>query len=125
MRFAAQKNPTTKAGFFFTSLCSILVRSVLALHHVVHRYLVAAAEALAIVGLGAVGNMRMTILIPVVNVRSAVIVVVLAGTFDAIVKSLTLDVSKLLRGSIPIVVSIVIMRLGRGRIRRDSCKARC
>ncbi len=124
MRFANAENPASRPGLLHVVTFG-LVRAVLALHHVVHRYLVAAAEAFAIVGLGAVRNMRMTIFIPVINVRSAVIVVVLAGTFNAIVKSLTLNVAKFLWGSIPIVVSIVIMRLGRGRVRRDSCKARC
>jgi hypothetical protein len=50
---------------------------------VVHGYLVATTEAFAIVGTGTLWNVRTTILIAVIDVRSAVIVLVLAGAFDS------------------------------------------
>ena len=73
----------------------------------IHRYFVAATETVTVVGLGTVWNMRMTKLIAVVDIWSAVIVVVLACAFNAVVKTLALDVAKLLRRTVPRAVLAV------------------
>ena len=83
----------------------------------VHGYFVAAAEALAIVGAGTPWNVRMAILIAIIDVRSTVIVVVLAGAFDSIVKALTLYVAKLLWRSVPGSVMIAVLTVGLDRRR--------
>lgn len=80
-------------------------------HQVIHRRVIATAKAFAVVGPRAVRNMWMTILIAVVDVWSAMVVVVFARAFDAIVKTLALDIAKLLRGSIPCAVLIITRSL--------------
>jgi hypothetical protein len=69
-----------------------------AVHHMVPGCLIAATEAFAVVCPGAFGNMRMTILITIVDVGSAMVVAVLAGALDAVVISLPLDVAEFLWG---------------------------
>ena len=84
----------------------------MAIHHVIHRYFIATAKTFAIVGLGAVGYMRMTILVAVADVRPAVIVVVLSGALNSIVKTLPLDIAELLRGSVPSAVMVTVLAVG-------------
>ena len=77
----------------------------------IHRCFIAAAKTFAVVSLGTVWNMGMTILVPVVDIRSAVIVVVFARALNAVVKTLTLDIAKLLRRSVPgAVLSVSLNR---------------
>jgi len=89
----------------------------MAIHQVVHRHFIAAAEAFAIVGLGAVGHMRMAKLIAVVDVRPAVIVVVLSSSLNSIVKALSLDVAELLWGSVPVAITVTVPILAIGGAR--------
>jgi hypothetical protein len=70
--------------------------------------LVAATVTFAVVCPGTFGDMRMTILIAVVDVGSAMVVVILPRAFDAVVVSLPLDIAKLLRGRIPVTVAIAV-----------------
>src|ERR1700722_5333638 len=78
------------------------------MHEMIHGFVVAAAESLAIVVSRTSLNMRMTVFITVVHVRLAVVVEVLASSFDAIVEALTLDIAKLLRWCIPFTPSLII-----------------
>jgi len=91
-------------------LARFLARSVSTVHHVIHRYFVATTKTIAVVGLGAVWNMGMTILIAVIDVGPAMIVVVLTCAFDTIMKTLALDVAKLLRRTVPRSVLTVSLR---------------
>jgi hypothetical protein len=54
-------------------------------------------------------NMRMTIFVAPLYVRRAVMIEVFAGSFDAVMEALTLDVTKLLRWCIPSTRSLVII----------------
>jgi hypothetical protein len=81
----------------------------------VHGGFVAATETLAIVSAGTSRNVRMTIFIAVIDVRSAVVVVILAGAFDSIVKALALYVAKLLRRIVPGSIMVAVLTIGRGR----------
>ena len=105
---ATEKYPATRTGYFSTNTSLLSPPTV---HHVVPRCLVAATEAFAVVCPGAFGNMRMTILITIVDVGSAVVVVVLAGTFDTVVISLPLNVAKFLWRHVPVVVAVAIVVL--------------
>jgi hypothetical protein len=78
------------------------------MHEMIHGDLVPAAESLAVVMSRTCLNMRMTVLITVVHVWLAVVVQVLAGSFDAVVKALTLNIAKLLRWCIPSTRSLII-----------------
>jgi hypothetical protein len=66
-----------------------------------HGAVISLAEALAIVLAKVARDPGVTVLIAVIHVRTAVIVEVLAGAFDAIVKALTLGLAELCRRSIP------------------------
>jgi hypothetical protein len=115
------KNPAFADRVFLGNIVSFgldLSISVSAIHHVVHRHFIAATETLSIVGLGAVRHMGMTIFVAIVDVRSAVIVVVFPGAFDSIVKALALYVAELLWGSIPGAIMITILAIG-GTCRRE------
>src|SRR5881394_165382 len=78
---------------------------------------VAATEAFAVVCAGAFGNMRVAILITIVDIRPAVVVIVFTGTLDAIVISLPLNVAKFRRWlvpvPVPVPVAVMILVLGR------------
>ena len=80
---------------------------------------IAATEAFAVVCPGALGNVRMAILITIVDVGSAMVVVVFAGTLDAVVISLLLDLAKFLWRQIPITVMIAVMVLNCGSRRSE------
>jgi hypothetical protein len=77
---------------------------------VIHRRVVAAAEALAVVPARVARNMGMTVFVAILYVRPAMMVEVLASTFDAIVEALALDVAELLRRRIPAAVILTISR---------------
>ena len=53
----------------------------------------------------------MPVLIAIVDVGSAMVVVVLAGAFDTVMVSLPLDITKLLWWYVPAVVMITVMVL--------------
>lgn len=74
-----------------------------------HRDFVAATESLAVVVSCACRNMRMTIFVAPLYVRRAVMVEVLAGSFDAVMEALTLDIAKLLRRCVPSTRSLVVI----------------
>lgn len=97
-------------GLLLVVALDFLARSVSTVHHVIHRYFVATTKTIAVVGLGAVWNMGMTILIAVIDVGPAMIVVVLTCAFDTIMKTLALDVAKLLRRTVPRSVLTVSLR---------------
>jgi hypothetical protein len=78
------------------------------MHQMIHGFVVAAAESLAIVMSRTCLNMRMTELITVIHVWLAVVVEVLASSFDSIVEALTLDIAKLLRWCIPSTRPLII-----------------
>jgi hypothetical protein len=78
------------------------------MHEMIHGFVVAAAESLAIVVSRTSLNMRMTVFVTVVHVWLAVVVEVLASSFDAIVEALTLDIAKLLRWCIPSTPPLII-----------------
>ena len=82
-----------------------------AVHHVVPGCLVAATEAFAVVCPGAFGNVRMAVLVAIVDVGSAMVVVVFTGTLDAVVISPLLDLAKFLRGHIPVPVAVMVVVL--------------
>src|ERR1700722_9273938 len=93
---AAKEYPASMAGYLHTVKLALARRVVrMRVHHVVPGLLVALTEAVAIVCLQAGRNMRMTILIAIVDVGAAVFIVVLAGTFDAVVISLPLHFAEL------------------------------
>jgi hypothetical protein len=71
------------------------------MHQMVHRNIVAAPESIAIVMSRTWRNMRMAKFVAVIHVRRAVVVEVLARPFNAVVETLTLNVTKLLRRGIP------------------------
>jgi len=80
----------------------------------IHRYLIASAKTFAVVVAGAGRNVRVTILIAVVNVSSPVVIKVLASAFDPIVKSLPLYIFELLRRVVP----SAILSISRSRQRK-------
>ena len=105
------KDPAWFGRVFVWVICArFLTWSVSTVHHVIHCYFVATAKTIAVISLGAVWNMRMTILIAIIDVRSAMIVVILACAFDTIMKTLALDVAKLLRRIVPRSVLTVSLR---------------
>ena len=71
------------------------------MRQMIHRDFIATAESLPVVVPGTGRDMRMTEFVAIVDVRGAVVVEVLAGSFNTIVEALTLDVAKLLRRRIP------------------------
>ena len=83
------------------------------MHHVIHGGLIAAAEAIAIVALDTRRNMGMTVFVAIVDVGSAMVVVVLSGSVDTVVISLTLNFAKLLRRRVPVAVVIAVIDPGR------------
>jgi hypothetical protein len=79
---------------------------------VVHGRIVAAAEAFAVIPSRVVGNVGVAVFVAVLYIRAAMVVVVLAGTFDAIMEALALNVAELLRRRIP---AALILSISRGR----------
>src|SRR3979490_1580984 len=81
----------------------------------------------------AFGNVRMTVFITIVDVGTAMVVVVLTSTFDSIVISLPFDIAKFLRWRVPVPVVIAVMvlecRSGRsrwwGHDETGRCKSKC
>jgi len=78
------------------------------MQEMIHGNLVPAAESIAVVLSRTWRDMRMTVLIAIVHVRPAVVIEVLASSFDAIVEALTLDIAKLLRWCVPSTRSLII-----------------
>ncbi len=77
---------------------------------------IAAAESIPVVATEGALYMRVTELVTVVDVGAAVIIEVLAGTFDAIMKALTLDLLEFGRRCIPSASGAVLVCAGwRGR----------
>src|SRR5258708_39743174 len=74
---------------------------------------VGASEACEGVCAGAFGNMRVAILITIVDIGPSVVVIVFTGTLDAIVISLPLDVAEFLRGRVPVTVAVMVVVLVR------------
>ena len=64
-------------------------------------YVIAAAEAFAVVFARACGDVRMTELVAVVHIGRTMIVEVFARTLDAIVKALPLNLAKFRRRRVP------------------------
>src|SRR3981081_3146654 len=77
--------------------------------------------------------MRMAVLITIIDVGSAMVVVVFTGTLDTVVVSLLLDLAKFLRWRVPVPVMVAIMvlecRSGRshrwGHDETRRCKSKC
>jgi hypothetical protein len=86
------------------------------MHHMIHGNIVAAAESLAVVVSRAWWNMRMTKFIAVVHIWRTVVVEVLAGSFDTVVETLTLNFTKLLRRGVPSARCLAIAGGGRRRV---------
>jgi hypothetical protein len=70
--------------------------------------IVAAAEPVAIVRTGTGRNMRVTIFIAVIHVRMAMIIVVLAGSFNTVMIALALNIAEFLRRCIPATVVLTV-----------------
>ena len=83
----------------------------------IHRYLIASTKTFAVVVAGTGRDVRVTILVAVVNVSSPVVIEVLASTFNPIVKSLPLNIFELLRRIVPSTV-LTIGRSRKCRLRR-------
>jgi hypothetical protein len=85
---------------------------------VAHGRIVAAAEAFAVIPSRIVRNVGMAVFVAVLYIRPAMVVVVLASTFDAIMEALALNVAELLRRRIPaaLVLSVSVSR-GRRSLR--------
>jgi hypothetical protein len=86
-------------------------------HEVRHADFISAAKALAIRLTLIAPNMRMTVLVSVVHVRSAVVVKIPACAFDAILKTLALGFAPFLRWRIPAAAILriaIMMFLGQG-----------
>jgi len=75
-----------------------------------HGPLISTAEALTIIFPLVVRNMRMAVLVAVVNIRLAMIIEVLVSTLDAIVKSLALNITELCGRRIPLIALLTILR---------------
>jgi hypothetical protein len=73
--------------------------------------LVSATETFAVVSPGAFGNMRMTILVTIVDVWSAMVVVVFTGPLDSVVVSPLLNLAEFLWRLVPVTVMIAVMVL--------------
>jgi chemotaxis protein histidine kinase CheA len=73
-----------------------------------HGAVISLAKTFAIVVAKSARNPGMAVLIAIIHVRTAVIVEVLAGAFDAVVKPLTLDLAKLSRRRIPSAAVLAI-----------------
>jgi hypothetical protein len=71
------------------------------------RCLVTAAEALAILATKAAGYVRMAELLAILYIRTAVVTEVLAGSFDAVMKTTALNIAEFLRRSVPLFVAIL------------------
>jgi hypothetical protein len=82
----------------------VIVIMVMIFQQMRSRPFISLAEAIAAVIAHIARNMGMTILVVIIGIRSAVVVEVLPGSFDAIVKPLALGIAKFLRGFVPIVV---------------------
>jgi len=81
----------------------VIVIMVMIVHEMGSRPFISLAETIAVVFAQITRNMGMTILIVTIGIRSAVVVEVLASSFDAIMKALALGLTKFLWGFIPIV----------------------
>ena len=75
--------------------------SLMLTHQMMHGAVISLPEPFTIVLAKIARDPGMTVLIAVIHVRTAVIVKVLAGAFNAIVKALTLGLAELCRGRIP------------------------
>ena len=82
----------------------VIVIMVMIFQQMRSRPFISLAEAIAAVIAHIARNMGMTILVVIIGIRSAVVVEVLPGSVDAIVKPLALGIAKFLRGFVPIVV---------------------
>ena len=83
--------------------------SVMVSHEMRHGRFISAAKALTIRISLVARNMRMTVLVAVIHVRSTVIINILACAFDPIVKTLPLGLPPFLRRRIP---TAAILRIG-------------
>jgi hypothetical protein len=90
---------------------------VVATHQVIHSSLIASPKTFPIVVTCARRDVRMTILIAIIDVGSTVIVVVFASAFDPIMESLPLYIPKLLRRCIPAAAILTVSK-------RDYCIGR-
>jgi hypothetical protein len=77
---------------------------------VTHARIVAVAEAFAVIPSRVVRNVGMAVFVAVLYIRAAMVVVVLASTFDAIMETLPLNVAELLRRGIPAALVLSISR---------------
>src|ERR1700744_3990918 len=96
-----KQKPDTMAGFCTAPLVGLLSGLLVDGHQVIHAGLIATAEAFLVIGFRAGRDVRMAIFIAVVDVGTAVIVVVLSGAFDSVVIALLLNVTKFFRWRVP------------------------
>jgi hypothetical protein len=71
------------------------------------RCLVTAAESLTILAAKAAGYVRMAELLAILYIRTAMVTEVLAGSFDAVMKTTALNILEFLRRNVPLVVAIL------------------
>jgi hypothetical protein len=76
--------------------------------------LVAAAEAFAVVLAQGAFDVRVAVLVAVIHVGTAMVVIVLAGTLDAVVEAAPGSVLELGRRSVPSAAGAVLVGAGRG-----------
>jgi hypothetical protein len=80
-------------------------------HQMMHGRIIAATETFPIVIPGAFRNVGVAEFFPALDIGSAVMIEVFAGSFNSIVKALALDFAELMRRSIPPVMIIVMMMI--------------
>ena len=80
-------------------------------HQMVHGRVIAATETFSIVIPGAFRNVGVAEFFPALDIGSAVMIEVLAGPFNAIVKTLPLDFAELMGRGIPLITIIVMMTI--------------
>jgi hypothetical protein len=74
-----------------------------------HPRLISTAESLAVVVPCTRGNVRVTIFIAIIHVWPAMIVIVFACTFNAVVIALTLDILKFLGRCVPSTLALSVL----------------
>ncbi len=107
-------------------IVAVMVVSVTVSHEVRHGGFISASKAFTVRISLVARYVRMTVLVAIVHVRSAVIINILACSFDPIVKALPLGFAPILRWRIPTatILSIgIVMFLGQagGLDRAQSC----
>jgi hypothetical protein len=112
----AQEDSVLSAGLMGVTLHATNGLTAAAAHHVSYTGIIAALKALAVILAETFGNIRVTVFIAIIDIRRAMVLVILASTYKAVLKATPLRVVKLRRCAVPPAV-VTVSRWG-GALRR-------